>query len=216
MAIDSGQGRRWSKKWMQDTWDEKPGRDGWIMARSKMLLAQPGKIGTMNIRNRVVMPAMGTNMANLDGTPSQNLIDYYEARAAGGAGMIITEVVTPDGLYLGNTMLVNTDWKRVRHFVTKLVRGLYFFEFGTSLPTATFISIPECHAEHLDLSEPHSLTRRGKRTWPGTFEYKCNRVEDHPEQSAWMFRFLNTNVFLAFTGTQQEEKPGRTSKTNVQ
>lgn len=126
------------------------------------------------------------------------------------------EVVTPDGLYLGNTMLVNTDWKRVRHFVTKLVRGLYFFEFGTSLPTATFISIPECHAEHLDLSEPHSLTRRGKRTWPGTFEYKCNRVEDHPEQSAWMFRFLNTNVFLAFTGTQQEEKPGRTSKTNVQ
>ena len=50
----------------------------------------------MKIRNRVVMPAMGTNMANLDGTPSQNLIDYYEARAAGGAGMIITEVVTPD------------------------------------------------------------------------------------------------------------------------
>jgi len=66
------------------------------MARSKMLLAQPGQIGTMKIRNRVVMPAMGTNMANLDGTPSQNLIDYYEARAAGGAGMIITEVVTPD------------------------------------------------------------------------------------------------------------------------
>lgn len=81
---------------MQDTWDEKPGRDGWIMARSKMLLAQPGQIGTMKIRNRVVMPAMGTNMANLDGTPSQNLIDYYGARAAGGAGMIITEVVTPD------------------------------------------------------------------------------------------------------------------------
>ncbi|MBW1829493.1 MAG: FAD-dependent oxidoreductase, partial [Deltaproteobacteria bacterium] len=66
------------------------------MARSKMLLAQPGKIGSMKIRNRIVMPAMGTNMANLDGTPSRHLIDYYEARAAGGAGMIITEVVTPD------------------------------------------------------------------------------------------------------------------------
>ena len=47
-------------------------------------LCKPGKIGRMTLRNRMVMPAMGTNLANPDGTVSQHLIDYYETRAAGG------------------------------------------------------------------------------------------------------------------------------------
>ncbi|MBT3367126.1 MAG: FAD-dependent oxidoreductase [Nitrospina sp.] len=66
------------------------------MMKKRMKLAEPGKIGSMTVRNRLVLPAMGTNLANFDGTPSQHLIDYYEARAAGGAGIIITEVVSPD------------------------------------------------------------------------------------------------------------------------
>jgi len=66
------------------------------MRRSGMKLAEPGRIGRITLRNRIVMPAMGTNLANPDGTVSQHLIDYYEARAAGGVGLIITEVVTPE------------------------------------------------------------------------------------------------------------------------
>ncbi|UCF57581.1 MAG: NADH:flavin oxidoreductase, partial [Deltaproteobacteria bacterium] len=66
------------------------------MGRSSMKLTEPGKIGSMTLRNRIIMPAMGTNLANPDGTVSQHLIDYYEARAAGGVGLVITEVVTPD------------------------------------------------------------------------------------------------------------------------
>jgi len=75
---------------------ERQERDGLIMARNSMKLAEPGRIGSMTIRNRMVMPGMGTNLANPDGTVSQHLIDYYEARAAGGVGLIITEVVTPE------------------------------------------------------------------------------------------------------------------------
>ena len=71
-------------------------RDDFIMRRHTMRLAESGKIGTMTIRNRIIMPAMGTNLANPDGSVSQHLIDYYETRAAGGAGLIITEVVTPE------------------------------------------------------------------------------------------------------------------------
>lgn len=76
--------------------DGRQGKDGLIMRRHTMRLSESGKIGTMTVRNRIVMPAMGTNLANPDGSVSQHLIDYYEARAAGGAGLIITEVVTPE------------------------------------------------------------------------------------------------------------------------
>ena len=55
-------------------------------------LFTPGKIGKVEIRNRLVMSPMGTNIANLDGTPSDDMIDYYVARAKGGAGLIYTEV----------------------------------------------------------------------------------------------------------------------------
>ena len=51
-----------------------------------------GKIGTLNLKNRMVMAPMGTFSENRDGYPSKAQLDYYEARAKGGLGMIITEV----------------------------------------------------------------------------------------------------------------------------
>ena len=55
-------------------------------------LFTPGKIGKVETKNRLVMSPMGTNIANLDGTPTDDMIDFYEARAAGGCGLIYTEV----------------------------------------------------------------------------------------------------------------------------
>ncbi|MBM4462393.1 MAG: FAD-dependent oxidoreductase [Chloroflexi bacterium] len=59
-------------------------------------LFSPIKIGTMELRNRLVMSPMTTQYANQDETPSQRLIDYYEARARGGVGLITVEVCTVD------------------------------------------------------------------------------------------------------------------------
>lgn len=50
------------------------------------------KIGTLTLKNRVVMPAMGTSYAEYNGEAGENIIDYYEARAKGGCGLIITEI----------------------------------------------------------------------------------------------------------------------------
>ena len=55
-------------------------------------LFSPGKIGTVTLRNRLVMSPMGIGLANLDGTPSEEMIAYYEARAMGGAGLILPEI----------------------------------------------------------------------------------------------------------------------------
>lgn len=55
-------------------------------------LFSPMKIGEVEIKNRVVMTPMGCSMANVDGTPSEQMIAYYTARARGGVGLICTEI----------------------------------------------------------------------------------------------------------------------------
>jgi len=61
-------------------------------------LLSPITINTMLVRNRFVVPPMGTNYGCPDGTVSQQLIDYYAARAKGGFGLIIVEVTAIDPL----------------------------------------------------------------------------------------------------------------------
>jgi 2,4-dienoyl-CoA reductase-like NADH-dependent reductase (Old Yellow Enzyme family) len=53
-------------------------------------LFSPGRIGTLEIKNRTVMDAMGTLLEELDGSVGERLIGYYEARAKGGAGLIVS------------------------------------------------------------------------------------------------------------------------------
>lgn len=55
-------------------------------------LFEPIKIRGMELRNRIIMPAMGTRMANEKSEVTQRLIDYHAARAAGGSGLNIVEV----------------------------------------------------------------------------------------------------------------------------
>ncbi|MEM2179159.1 MAG: FAD-dependent oxidoreductase, partial [Candidatus Methanomethylicaceae archaeon] len=52
---------------------------------------EPINIGSLEIKNRIVMPPMSTNFANEDGSVSERQIRYYEARAIGGVGLIIVE-----------------------------------------------------------------------------------------------------------------------------
>ena len=56
---------------------------------------EPVKIGQMKLKNRIVMPPMGTNYAEAGGAVSQRMLDYYEARARGGTGLIIVEGSAP-------------------------------------------------------------------------------------------------------------------------
>jgi len=54
-------------------------------------LFEPGTIGTMHLKNRIVMMPMGNGfMESPDGGFSQRTRDYFEARAKGGTGLIMT------------------------------------------------------------------------------------------------------------------------------
>ena len=58
-----------------------------------MLLEQPGYVGGLRLKNRVVMAPMGTNYSTTDGLSTERDKQYYEERAKGGVGMIMTEAM---------------------------------------------------------------------------------------------------------------------------
>ena len=58
-----------------------------------MLLSQPGHIGPLKLRNRVVMAPMGTNYSTTDGLSTERDRAYYAERARGGVAMIMTEAM---------------------------------------------------------------------------------------------------------------------------
>jgi len=58
-------------------------------------LFSPVRLGTLRLRNRVAMAPMTREMAP-DGIPTADMAHYYARRAAGGAGLIITEGVAVD------------------------------------------------------------------------------------------------------------------------
>lgn len=59
-------------------------------------LFSPLIVKSMVVRNRIFMPPMGSNLAQIDGTPSPQHEAYYALRAQGGAGLITVENVCID------------------------------------------------------------------------------------------------------------------------
>ena len=56
----------------------------------------PIRIGNMTVKNRFVVPPMGNNFANTDGTLSGRSLAYYATRAKGGFGLITIEATVVD------------------------------------------------------------------------------------------------------------------------
>ncbi|MDE5995137.1 MAG: FAD-dependent oxidoreductase [Oscillospiraceae bacterium] len=59
---------------------------------SEKMLFTPMKIGSCEIKNRIVMAPMLMGFGKFDGKPTEKMMDYYEERAKGGTGLIITEI----------------------------------------------------------------------------------------------------------------------------
>jgi 2,4-dienoyl-CoA reductase-like NADH-dependent reductase (Old Yellow Enzyme family) len=54
------------------------------------LLFTPIRIAAMEVKNRIVMAPMSTNLGTPQGYVTPALIQYYAARARGGVGLIVT------------------------------------------------------------------------------------------------------------------------------
>ncbi len=64
-------------------------------------LYSPGKIGTMDLKNRLIMAAMGVPLAGAEGEVTDKMIAFYRARAAGGVGLVTTSFasISPDATF---------------------------------------------------------------------------------------------------------------------
>ncbi len=75
-------------------------------------LLAPGRIGSLTLRNRILMTPMGSNLAEPNGEVGERIQAYYEARAKGGAGCLIVGVGAicwPEGACNPNQVAISND-----------------------------------------------------------------------------------------------------------
>jgi 2,4-dienoyl-CoA reductase-like NADH-dependent reductase (Old Yellow Enzyme family) len=63
-----------------------------MTTRENSIVFKPGRIGNIELKNRLVRSATYENAANEDGTVSEKLIEIYRELAGGGVGLIITGI----------------------------------------------------------------------------------------------------------------------------
>ncbi|MFT5709886.1 MAG: 2,4-dienoyl-CoA reductase-like NADH-dependent reductase (Old Yellow Enzyme family) [Halioglobus sp.] len=75
-------------------------------------LMSGAQLADLELRNRIIMTPMGTNLAEEDGHCGDRIQAYYEARARGGAGMLIMGVgaiAWPEGACNPNQVAISDD-----------------------------------------------------------------------------------------------------------
>jgi 2,4-dienoyl-CoA reductase-like NADH-dependent reductase (Old Yellow Enzyme family)/thioredoxin reductase len=72
-------------------------------------LFSPIEVGGGTVKNRIVMAPMGANFENVDGSVSESLLDYFEARARGGVGLIISPFTMVSREQRAATLAVYSD-----------------------------------------------------------------------------------------------------------
>ena len=99
-------------------------------------LFEPIKIGKLELKNRIVMPALNTKFGTEWGAVNDRLIDYFVERAKGGVGLIIIEntcIDWPAGK-AGTNPIRADEWKFVQglHDLAEAVQ-LYGTKIATQL-----------------------------------------------------------------------------------
>ena len=96
-----------------------------VEAMVRPRLFSPGKMGPMQLRNRVVMAPMVVQLASESGAVTQRTVDYYVRRAAGGAGLVIVEAsyIAPEAKAFACQLGIDRDGLVPGHF--ELVEAIH-------------------------------------------------------------------------------------------
>ena len=82
------------------------------MADSFSNLTRPGLIGTLRLKNRMAVAAMGANLAEEDGSCGDRILAYHERQARGGVGLIVmgaTGIAWPEGMVQPRQVAISED-----------------------------------------------------------------------------------------------------------
>jgi len=133
-------------------------------------LFSSGKIGNLNISNRMVVPAMVMNYCKENGMPTERYLSYYEAKAKGNWGLIITEDYAVDprgkgytnipGLWKDEQIKPHSELpKRIHKYGSKIFSQIYHAGRQTNhLITGTSPVAPSPIPCPTKKEMPHELT----------------------------------------------------------
>lgn len=132
-------------------------------------LFSPIKIGNQIVKNRLFMPPLSTNLGN-KGYVTDELVEHYKARAKGGVGLFITEVVTvePTYVYLPGDMSIYDDsfipgWKKlvdgVHQYGAKILPQLFHPAYmAFPIPGTPQLIAPSHVGPHYAKAAPRSVS----------------------------------------------------------
>ena len=159
-------------------------------------LFSEGVIGNVTIRNRTVMVPMGTGMANYDGTPSEQIINYYEERARNGLGLLITGVTRVNTLH-GATMPRQLSMAYDRHIAPFADMVERIHAHGTKV----FCQLHHPGRQGLSLMGITPLqTELFGRLWPGMYKHLPQLFQamgKFPAVVEWMVKSLRWPAVVA-------------------
>ena len=87
-------------------------------------LFSPFTINNLSLTNRIVMPALASFMIGIDGSISDETVEHYRRRAAGGPAMVIMEAcaVSPEGVVSSHQAVIHDD--RFIEGLSKIARAM--------------------------------------------------------------------------------------------
>lgn len=158
------------------------------------------KVGSITIRNRVAMSALTRNRA-LNTVPNDIMAEYYEQRAAGGAGLIVTEgvLITRLGTEwahapgLWNKEQV-TGWKKIVDTVH--ANGSYIYAQLWHVGRVAHPDAPEQKLAGTPVYAPSAIAARGGkfRHIPGIPGYVTPTAVEDPWTIIAQFKEAATNA----------------------
>lgn len=118
------------------------------------------------------------------------------------------ELVSPGGLYLGNTLSLNLDVARLSATVNRIIRGLYFHHAAVPIPVQTKVSsLPYEHYCKLPQTEPDLLDfptmLAALKCWSigdSEFRYWFAPSDGEAVSSFWCLEFYRSVAFVGSTG----------------
>ena len=108
---------------------------------------------------------------------------------------------TPVGIYLGKRMALDIDYDRLYRVVSKIVRGLYYYEYKEALGKDVEITCQwlNTHSTQATAHKHIEILPFAQKSFPGVFSYRFSRVVEKPQRSEWAILFFNHTVFWAIT-----------------
>ncbi len=195
-------------------------------------LFEPGSIGSVELKNRIVMAPMGRHSCDADGVITDKALSYYYARARGGVGLVIIQATTvtadggsPKGMRLYDDRFVPSmkELARIIHqggakaFVQLNHLGKMMSEIRKGFPHPEEINVigPSAIPWAANNVVPREMSKQDINSFVGAFGEACRRakeagfdgVEVHAAHGYLMHSFLSP-----FTNRRNDEYGGSTGK----